>query len=71
VPSAEWRLGSMSEVVDELRRHICGACLRGENFEGDDPVDIEFEGRTIECRDADELLSTCCGLEYSLEEEPV
>lgn len=74
VPCAEWRLGSMSEVVDELRRHICGTCLRGDEFYTEEdadfrPVDIQFEGHTIECRDADTLLSTACGLEYELEED--
>lgn len=59
---------TMASAIDELRTHICADCLSGSPDFLDDVVDVEFDGRLIECRDAPTLLSTPCGLEYEIEE---
>lgn len=55
----------LQAAVVELRRHICGSCLAGDEW-GDPPLDFEHEGTTYVCMDAMELLGTSCGLEYGL-----
>lgn len=59
---------TMASAIDELRTHICKDCLFGSPGFLDDVVDVEFEGRVVECRDPDTLLSTPCGCEYEIEE---
>lgn len=50
----------LSDAVDELRLHQCGSCL-------DERLDFNLPGGgRYECRDAELLLSTGCGLEYEL-----
>ncbi len=58
---------TMSGAIDDLRKHICDDCLAGSPGDLNDVIDIEFEGRTIECRDHELLLSTPCGVEFDIE----
>lgn len=57
---------SLSDAVDELRRHICGVCLDGGEFGERGSVDFVLDGSRYECRDPDILLSTGCGLEFEM-----
>lgn len=55
----------LSDAVDELRLHQCGLCLDGR--ETGVPLDFDLPGGgRYECRDAELLLSTGCGLEYEM-----
>lgn len=66
----EKEFDTLDETVTELRKHICGLCLRDEEWEDDAysrPVDVVIDGRVIECRDPIRLLGTACGLEYDIE----
>lgn len=70
VPSWEKDFGSLEECVDELRQHICGLCLRDEEWEDmahSRPIDVVIDGKLFECRDPIRLLGTACGLEYEIE----
>jgi hypothetical protein len=57
---------SVRDAMAELRRHICGMCFSGEEF-GDPPIDLDHDGKRYVCYDPETLLSTACGLEFSLE----
>lgn len=63
----EMEFDTLDECIDELRRHLCLGCLSGSEFESDKPVDVQMDGRTIECRDPRRLLATACGCEYAIE----
>lgn len=70
IPGGEWEFDTLEETVSALRNHICGMCLRDEEFEGEAdfaPVDVYVDGKIIECRDPIRLLGTACGLEYEIE----
>jgi hypothetical protein len=67
MPGWEKYFDALDECVDELRKHICGTCLDGGEWEHDDPVDVTINGHTIECRDPRRLLGTSCGCEYMIE----
>lgn len=70
VPGWEKKFDTLDATIDALRSHICGMCLRDDEFEGEadfKPVDVEIDGRVIECRDPRRLLGTACGLEYEIE----
>lgn len=56
---------SVHDAIMELRDHICGRCLEGY-WEDSEPLDFEYEGKTIVCMDAGALLSTPCGCEYDI-----
>ena len=68
-PGWDMDFATEGEAVTELRKHICGDCLQGSPGFLDEVVDVEFDGRVFECRDAATLLSTPCGLEYEIEEQ--
>ena len=69
-PGWDKEFPTKDEAIDELRKHVCGDCLRGSPGFLDDIVDVETDGSVIECRDASALLSTPCGCEFDLEETP-
>ena len=60
-PGWERDFETMGEAIDELRLHICALCFAGEAGDPDGPIDRD-------CRDADVLLNSPCGLEFEIEE---
>jgi len=59
------RFTSEDELITELRKHICGVCLRsGDEISG--IVDVKSGDGWIECRDLVTLLSTPCGCEFDV-----
>lgn len=55
----------MYDLTEELRSHICTACLLPDDPE--EVVDIVYEGTTYKCRDIETLLSIPCGCEFFVE----
>ena len=64
-PGWEKGIDSHADMIDELRRHICEECLL-DPFDGRAAPDVVVDGRRYECRDADVLLGTPCGCEFSV-----
>lgn len=68
VPGWEKEFDTLDKTITELRQHICGMCLRGDEFDADfAPVDVELDGKWFECRDPVRLLGTACGCEYGID----
>lgn len=62
-PGWEKQFPNEIELLAELKKHICGRCYAGENYDDDNSPKIDPDNCTIE-----ELLCTPCGCEFDVQD---